>query len=126
METAILRFFLRSVAQHLAHAIAHGSHPSAIRRLAVWHKDDSVVPLEALQTDSLKLSPVPHSGVRPPVFPRNSSAAGPVNLRVDTDDGRDNCALIVHRSPLSIVRYAHGDPHSGTPNEVEAHRTFSR
>ena len=53
----------RSSAQHLAHTIAHGNHPSTINRLAVRHKDNSVVPIEVPHANAVELSLVPHSRI---------------------------------------------------------------
>src|SRR5437667_7357421 len=54
---------IHSSAQHLAYAIAHGNHPSTISRLAVRHKDDSVVQIEVLYANAVELSLVPHSRI---------------------------------------------------------------
>ena|ERR1700683_1212680 len=44
-------------------AIAHRDHSSPIDNLAVWYEDDSIVPIQVFRTDTIKLSPVPHSRV---------------------------------------------------------------
>lgn len=49
--------------KHFVCPITHRDYSSPVQGLAVWHEDDSVVPVQVFRTDSIKLSPVPHPGV---------------------------------------------------------------
>src|SRR5215472_2821568 len=46
--------------QQLVYAVTHRDHSSAIRSLTVRYKDDPVLPVEVLSTDSVKLPAIPH------------------------------------------------------------------